>query len=229
MKTIGIIGGMGPEATAALYTQIVRIFQRKFNARHDSDYPPMIIYSLPAPDVVERMEDEKRLVDMLHDSVRKVEKAGADFFLVACNTVQKYLPAMTEAVSIPSLDLNEEIAQAAAERGFKKVCVFGSEATLRDGLLEKACGDKGVNVVIPPPSDRPALTRAIMTILSGGAYTEARKDLLKMISKLRDSDVQAVVLACTDLRLAVGEKDVEFPVVDSVKVLAEAAVRMSTD
>jgi aspartate racemase len=228
MKTIGIIGGMGPEATAALYTQIIRIFQRRFNARHDSDYPPIIIYSLPAPDVVERNEDEKRLVDMLRDAAQKVEKAGADFFVVACNTVQKYLPAMNEVVSIPSLDLNEEIAQAAAERGYKKVCLFGSEATLREGLLEHACGKKGVNVVIPPPSDRPALTRVIMTILSGCSYTEARKDLQKMISNLRESDVQAVVLACTDLGLAVGEQDVGLPLVDSVEVLAEAAVRMST-
>ncbi len=228
MKTIGIIGGMGPEATAAFYMAVVRIFQRRFNACHDADYPPMIIYSLPAPDVVEKMEDEERLVEMLRDAAGKLEKAGADFLVVACNTVQKYLVAIKGVVSIPCLDLNEELARAAAERGYEKVCVFGSEATLRDGLLEKACRAVGVDVVVPPASDRPALTRVIMTILSGCAYTRARKDLIEMISKLRGSGVQAVVLACTDLGLAVGEQDTGLPLVDSVEVLAEAAVRMST-
>ncbi len=229
MKTIGIIGGMGPEATAAFYMEIVRIFQRRFNARHDADYPAMIIYSLPAPDVIERMEDEKRLVEMFRDAVKKLEDGGADFFVLACNSVQKYLPVMGRVVSIPYLDLNKELARAVSERGYGEVCILGSEATLQDGLLEQACRDKGVSVVTPSETERATLTRVIMNILSGNAYTEARRDLLKIISKMRSRGIHAVVLACTDLRLVVSEEEAGLPLVDSVEVLAEATVEAAVE
>jgi aspartate racemase len=225
MKTIGIIGGMGPEATAALYMHIVGIFQRRFGAKHDADYPPMIICSLPAPDVVKRIEDEHQLVKMLQKAGRNIECAGADFFLIACNTVQKHLDAIAQEVSIPFVNLNEEIAQTAVQRGYKTVGILGTEATVEDGFLEKACRDQGMNVLIPNPIDRRALTRVIMTILSGEPRAEARRIVLAAISDLRRNGADTVVLACTDLRLVVNADESPVPLLDSVDVLAQAAVR----
>ena len=91
-KTVGILGGMGPEATASLYLEIVKIFQKKFNAKYDKDFPPFFIYSSPIPDVVENQFNEEILIKLLQEGAKKIESAGANFMVVACNTVQKYLP-----------------------------------------------------------------------------------------------------------------------------------------
>jgi aspartate racemase len=225
MKTIGIIGGMGPESTAALYMHIVKVFQRRYGARHDSDYPPMVIYSLPAPDVVEHMEDEELLIEMLEDAAKKLEGAGADFLVIGCNTVQKYLGRVGEVVSIPYLDLNEEVGRVVEERGFKTVGLLGTEATLGNGLMEEACRRHGADVVTPDPLDRRALTRVIMAILSGEPRTDARRIVLAAISDLRRKGADAVVLGCTDLRLVVTADESPVALLDTVDVLAKAAVR----
>lgn len=229
MKTIGIIGGMGPEATAALYLEIVHIFQRRFNARYDADYPPMVIYNLPAPDVVEEVGNEGELLRLLIDAARKLEKAGAEFFLLACNTVQKHLPSVAAAVDIPFIDLNVEIASAAKKAGWQRLGILGTEATLSEGHLAEACRQKGVESLLPEPLDRRELTRIIMGILSGNPDSDARRSLLGTIASLEQRGAQAVVLACTDLRLLLQHRPSPIPLLDTVDLLAEAAVGQSMD
>ena len=229
MKTIGIIGGMGPEATAALYLEIVHIFQRRFNARYDADYPPMVIYNLPAPDVVEGIKHETKLVWMLIDAAKKLEKAGAAFFLLACNTVQKHLPSVADAVDIPFIDLNAEIASAAKKAGWQKLGVLGTEATLSGGHLVEACRQEGIECVLPESLERREITRVIMNILSGDPDSAARPTLLGTFASLEQRGAQAAVLACTDLRLALRHHPSPIPLLDTVDLLAEAAVRQSMD
>ena len=69
-RTIGIIGGMGAEATAAFYMQSVRIFQNEHQARYDKDYPPILIFSVPIPDVVETVENEAAIASYLTDAAK---------------------------------------------------------------------------------------------------------------------------------------------------------------
>ena len=87
MKTIGIIGGMGPEATALFYKKIIRIFQNYYSAKYDSDYPKIIIYNVPIPDVVENCTQEEIIKSMLISASKKLESIGADYIVIPCNTV----------------------------------------------------------------------------------------------------------------------------------------------
>ena len=74
-KTIGILGGMGPEATAGLYLRIIQLFQQKYGAIYDSDFPEIIIVNLPIPDVVENADEQNLVKEMLIQGVSKLEKA----------------------------------------------------------------------------------------------------------------------------------------------------------
>ena len=84
MKSIGILGGMGPEATAELYLRIIRIFQVRYGAKYDSDFPEIIIINVPIPDVVEDVTQEQKVKEMLLESVRKLQTAGVDIIARVC-------------------------------------------------------------------------------------------------------------------------------------------------
>ncbi len=107
-KTIGVLGGMGPEASANLYSKIIKYAQYKYNAVQDFDYPPIIIYSLPLFGFDETgIVDEKLVKQQLIDGVKKLESAGCDLIIIGCNTVHIFYDEMQAAIKIPILNIVE--------------------------------------------------------------------------------------------------------------------------
>lgn len=225
MRSIGILGGMGPFATATLYLEIVRIFQMRHGARLDADYPPMWISSLPVPDVVERVEDEKRFVDMLRQGARRLRVAGADFLLIACNTAQKYLPDVIEASSLPCIDLVEEVADTLTLSGHSRAGLLGTQATLEQGTYAATCKRRGIELVLPGPRDQTEVTRVILDVLAGTPPQDLKGALWQVVDRLHDQGAEAVILGCTELPLVLRQGDAPVDLVDTIQVLAEAAVR----
>jgi aspartate racemase len=225
MRTIGILGGMGPQATADLYLGIVRLFQQRHGARYDADFPQMVLVSLPAPDVVERNEDERRLIGTLRQGARKLAEADADFIVVACNTVHAYYRQLSAAVQIPVLDLIRETAVATQSRGIRRVGVLGTGLTLERRLYQEACAAVGVEALAPPESDQRRLTEIIMQILAGQDLTEARRGLDDIVAGLGGAGAEAVILGCTDLSGVATPRPDGPLLIDTTEVAAEAAVR----
>ena len=223
MKTIGILGGMGPEATAELYLDVVRIFQQEYNARYDADFPPFFIFSLPIPDVVESLEDEELLVSLLQYGVKKLEQSGADFIVIACNSVQVYLSQMQQAVKIPILSIPRLVAQEAANKNYQKVGLLATETTLKNKLFEKEMTNK--EIFIPDEDEQREVTAAIMNILSGCKSNLDQERLKKIIAKMKLNGAEAVILGCTELPLLVPENDSSLPLLNTLKILARAAVK----
>ena len=100
-KKIGILGGMGPEATTDLYMKIIREFQKKQNAKYDCDFPEIIIDSIPLPDIIESEIDESEISEMLINGCQLLQSSKADFIVIPCNSVHKYIEEMRESVDIP--------------------------------------------------------------------------------------------------------------------------------
>jgi len=219
MKTIGILGGMGPEATAELYMNIVRIFQKKYGAKYDKDFPPMIIYSLPIPDVVEESEDKSSVVKLLVEGVRKLESAGADFIVIACNTVQLYLQQMQNAIKIPIISIASEAIRAAKRKGYSAVGLLATELTL-NGLYDDECLKQNIQLIKPNKKQRKIVTKAIMNVLEG--KSNMKKELKKIVRELQ---AETIILGCTELPLAIKQEDVEIELLDTTEITARAAVR----
>ena len=135
-KTIGILGGMGPEATADLYLHIIQLFQQKYGAIYDSDFPEIIIVNLPIPDVVENANEQNIVKEMLIEGVKKLEKAGADFVAIPCNTVTYYIKEMQSAVSIPIINILQETTNAIIKSGIEKVGLLGTETTIKNRIYD---------------------------------------------------------------------------------------------
>ncbi len=225
MKTIGIIGGMGPQATAELYMAVVGIFQRRFGARYDADFPPMLIHSVPAPEVVERLEDERALGSMLAASARTLEAAGAALIAIACNTAHIVHPRVAAAVGVPVLDLPAEAVAAVVAGGHRRVGLLATGLTLERGLYRDACTRAGVELVEPDPGQLAQLTEVIMAVLAGAPLGPARASLARLLDQLAAAGAQAALLGCTDLGPVARDISAPMPLYDTTAILAEALVR----
>ncbi len=222
MKTVGILGGMGPEATAQLYLEIIKIFRQRYGAKYDSDYPEIFILNLPLPDVVEEKGSQDAIIKILQEGVRKLELAGADFIAVACNTVMTFLPQMQKVVSIPFVSIVEETAVVVEKRGFNTVGIVATEMTLRTGLYSSAVFTK---LIEPSSEQRAQITQIIMRILSGDKSEEDRLRLRAIVEDLQLRGADVVILGCTELPLLFADEKC----LDTIKVLAEAVVREAID
>jgi aspartate racemase len=217
---------MGPKATADLYMAIVELFQQRFGARYDADFPQMIINSVPVPDVVERLEDEARLMAMLQQGVQTLESAGADFVAIACNTVHAFHAAIAPAVSIPVLDLVEETVAEVHKAGHGCVGVLGTGLTIARGVYRGPCERRGVELLEPDEHQQETLTELIMDILAGRHSQHCTARLGAIIGELRDQGAEAVILGCTDLSgVAPEPPSASVPVFDTTRILARAALR----
>lgn len=218
MKTIGILGGMGPEATARLYLEIIKIFQQKYGAKYDADFPEMIILNLPLPDVVEEKGSSDKIIELLQQGVKKLEQAGADFIAIPCNTAMTFLPQMQQVVSIPFVNVVEETVNFVKTKNFAEVGIVATEMTLRSGIYSRFLGR---NIIEPSLEQKNQTTRIIMNILAGEKKESDKLELKEIINALQNKGAEAVILGCTEIPLLLTSENT----IDTIKVLAEAVVR----
>ena len=129
MKSIGILGGMGPEATAELYMRIIQAFQAK-GAVYDEDFPTIYIYSLPAPDVADKEND---ILKILIDSLEKLRKMGSELLAVPCNTATCLIEKQGDVQGFVSIV--KETARKIKEYEYGNVGLLGTRLTLKTGVF----------------------------------------------------------------------------------------------
>jgi len=224
-KTVGILGGMGPAATTDLYNRIISIFQERYSAKYDADFPEIVIISLPIPDIVENIENEAKTITMLCDAARRLEKVGASFIAVPCNTAHIYLKQIGEAVTIPMLNIMEEVAQICKEKNFANVGLLSTKFTRDKKQYDNELESIGVNTITLNNSRQTTATKIVMEILQGN-LTQSNKDkLVDLVQNLKNKQAEAVILGCTEFPLLIKQADAPLPLIDTTQILAEACVR----
>ena len=222
-KTIGILGGMGPEATAELYLRIIRFFQQKYGAIYDSDFPEIIIVSLPILDVVENSDEQSKVKEMLIGGVQKLEKVGADFVAIPCNTVTYYIKEMQDAVSIPIINVLQETANEVIRSGVKKIGLLGTETAIKSKIYADVLAN--VQIYTLNEAEQKATTKIIINILTGKKSKEDRQKLTEFIQRLKNLGAEKVILGCTELPLLIRKNDDVF---DTLEILLKSAVERAT-
>lgn len=109
-KKIGILGGMGPEALSDMYMAICKYYQVNFGAKYDKDFPPMIMYSVPIPDVVESIENEQETLVTLIEAAKTLQEDNCDFIVIACNSVQFLLDEIRNKITVPVIGIAEMVS-----------------------------------------------------------------------------------------------------------------------
>ncbi len=227
-KTIGILGGMGPIASANLYYKIIQICQKKYRAEQDSDFPPMIINNLPLTGFDETgFVDSAAVEQQLVRGVQTLERADADFIIIACNTVHHFYDAMQSAVHIPILHLVDEVITKIIANGYTKVGLLTSESTNTLQIYEKKLLAQGIDVVSASHEQQEQINQVILHVMTGKNGPDDVETLCSLIDDMRKRGAQSIVLGCTEIPLAIQQKDINFPLLDSTDIIAEAALKVA--
>lgn len=223
---VGVMGGMGPEATVELMRRVIRATP----ARDDADHIRMIVDNNPK--VPSRI---KALIDgtgedpgpMLAAMARGLEAAGADFLVIPCNTAHHYLPVIRAAVSIPVLDmiaLTLDRLQAGG-RAVQTIGLLASPAIRLTGLFEARCRATGLGVIYPEGDDDAAVLAVIRAVKAGSVNDDLVRRYTAAADRLVARGADVLVIACTELSsLSSPGVHGRAPAIDTLDALVGATV-----
>lgn len=224
-KIIGILGGMGPEATIDLFYKIIKFTP----AEKDQEHLRIIIDNNPKiPDrtaaILGKGEDP---LPALQETAQNLEKAGADFIIIPCNTAHYFLSSIQESVNIPVLNMIEETAKETKKRipQIKKVGLLASIGVYKSEIYHQHFKKFNIEVISPEEKDKEEIMKVIYTIKAGDLSQKVKKNILKITQKLIDKGAEAIIAGCTEIPLILKEGDVSVPLIDSTQILARIAVQ----
>ncbi|OGJ60166.1 hypothetical protein A2635_02195 [Candidatus Peribacteria bacterium RIFCSPHIGHO2_01_FULL_51_9] len=223
MKTLGVIGGMGPQASIRFLDLVIRCCTEKFGVRENDQFPRIIMSNLPAPDLIANRKKEKEAARMLTEEAQKLERAGADFLVMTCNTMHLLADCCTSTTSIPFLSIIDTVVKRAGNDGIKRIGLLGSLTTMTSDLYLKPLRKAGIEVVTPSATDRMRVVACIKNVIAGQATRREEKIMQGIIRTLEKKGCEAVILGCTELPLIVNRDIVKIPILDSLELLADAA------
>ncbi|MBC9954015.1 amino acid racemase [Leucobacter sp. cx-42] len=224
-RVVGVLGGMGPAATADFYGKIVQITP----AERDQDHLRTLIWSDPTiPDrtgaLVDRGPHPGR---QLADGARILENSGAHVIAVPCNTAHAFLPEIRAAVDVPVLDMiaaTRDRALGMLQAG-GSVGILATHGTIRARLYEQAFAERGVAVMLPDERLQSNVMDAIRLVKKQPQDAEATRLLEQAVTELSQSGAGVVIAGCTEIPVALaGSAHLEVPLIDSTDVLAHAVV-----
>jgi len=228
VRRIGVIGGMGPEATVLLMSRVIALTP----AADDADHVPLVVdNNTQVPSrikaLIERSGEDPAPV--LAAMARRLEAYGVDALAMPCNTAHHYAPAIVEAVRVPFLDMVALSTAAAAQRAPAggSIGVLGSPAVRITGLFDAPLRRHGLTASYP--ADDAKVLAAIRRIKANSRDEEARRIAREAARELGAGGAQAVLVACTEFSLIAGSLCGTVPLVDSIDVLAGAIIAFARD
>ncbi len=223
-KTIGILGGMGPDATALFFQRVIALTP----AQCDQEHIPIIINNNPQiPDRTDAiLANGENPVPALQDAIIILEKASVDFIFIPCNTVHVYYNEMQRCVDVPIVNLIESVVDDILKRfpDINKVGLLSTLGTIKSGLYHNTLLKHDIELVAPNEVQHDNLQGAIQELKKQSKDTSAIQSLANDLVR---AGVQGIILGCTELSLIAKQLILSVPVFDSIEILAEKAVRLA--
>jgi len=228
LRTVGVLGGMSSQSTIEYY----RLLDEGINdARGGHSASDLLIRSVDFGDVERfiRTEQWERAGEYLADAARDLEAGGAEFVLMATNTMHRVAPAIERALSVPFVHIVDVTADAVSAAGLDTVGVLGTDAVMTGDFYRDRFAEHGIDVVVPGPSDREVVDEIVFEELTKGEIREeSRSTYLRVIDDLTDAGAQGVVLGCTEIDLLIDQADrPNVPMFDTTALHVERAVEYS--
>ncbi|HSX34482.1 MAG TPA: amino acid racemase [Candidatus Saccharimonadales bacterium] len=222
MKSVGIIGGLGPETTANFYLEVLLRCQ----SRNRTQRPSIIIGSVPLPfgierDLIARNTGIERYVPFLQQEAKRLEKSGADFLVMPCNSLHVFIDEIRRAVSIPVLSIVEETIGYLTANTIGQVGLISTSATIENKVYESRLAQNGIAFALPSSEQRARINAVIQRLVEGAHLVSDRKFIIAIAEQLAQTGVSHVALACTDLQLLNPESK-KVVIFDTMKVLADS-------
>src|SRR3989344_1002007 len=132
--TIGILGGIGPEATGNFYLKLIKEIQKQKLVNSNTDYPHIIINSIPAPELTSNINGAK--LNTYIEGGKSLERYEANFIVMVCNTIHLYHGLLQKEVSVPILNLRDTVREFLKDEKLKSISIFGTPASIQNGLYK---------------------------------------------------------------------------------------------
>ena len=230
MKTIGIIGGVSWVSSIEYYRLMNEMVNKQLGGLHSAK---ILMYSIEFGN----FSDEERLAEKgdwsllnrtMIDAAQRLKRGGADFIVIASNTLNSRADDIQENVQIPVLHIADATGEKVNKSGIKTVALLGTKYTMEQNFYRDRLEKKyGLMVITPNETEREYINSVIFDELCAGKmYNKSRERFVQIINRLVDEDgVQGVILGCTEIPLLIKQRDVKVPVFDTMTIHAEAAVK----
>jgi aspartate racemase len=230
MKTIGIIGGISWESSIKYYRLINEMVGDELGGLHSAK---ILMHSIDFGDFSkqERLAgqgDWEPLKKTMIDAAERLERGGADFIVIASNTMHSTADIIEANVKIPVLHIADATGEEVKKSGIKTIALLGTRYTMEENFYRDRLENKyGLKVIIPNKTEREYINAVIFDELCAGKINENSKErFIQIIDRLvKEEGAEGVILGCTEIPLLINQEDVDVPVFDTMLIHAEAAVK----
>ena len=224
-RTLGIIGGMSWESTQSYYRLINEGIKAKLGNLHSAD---LLIHSVDFAPIGELQAQGKweELGDVMVNSGKRLQAAGAQGLLIATNTMHKVAEQVQAATNLPLIHIADATADAIKQQGLTKIALLGTQFTMTEDFYKQRLIDASLQVLIPDTDARAEVHRIIYDELcQGQLLASSRQYYTQVINELAAQGAEGVILGCTEIGLLISRADSPIPVFDTTAIHAAAAVQ----
>jgi aspartate racemase len=226
MKTLGIIGGLGPESTLDYYQRVIALYRERTGDKH---YPEFIIVSVDLRKGLDFMDanDLSGMADYLLEGIGKLAWAGADFGIISANTPHIVFDEVAPKSPIPLISIVEATRAAAKKQNLKRLALFGTRYTMQTNFYPKVFAREGIELLVPDSRDQDYIHDKYMNELIPGKFlADTRVSLLAIVDRMKTmKHIEGVILAGTELPLILRDPIHNgIPFLDTTKIHVQAAV-----
>jgi aspartate racemase len=223
-KTVGVLGGMGPQATVDFMNMVIALTP----ADRDQDHLRLLIDSNPhVPDRQAAMHgDDTAVRSVLRDMALGLERQGADFLVMPCNTAHAFIDDAVAAVRIPFVSIIDITVAAVLDAvpGARRVGLLATDACIESGSYQTAARASALDVVLPDARGQAECMALIAAVKAGDTGADPRAGMARLAAALVDKGVEALIAGCTEIPLILEDDDVAVALISSTDVLAARAV-----
>jgi len=227
-KTLGLIGGIGPESTVDYYKMIIKKFRQKSGS---DEYPSFLINNINMTEMLGYVKNNQReeLTDFLAGEVKALIKGGADFAALASNTPHLVIDELQKSVEIPMVSIVEETMKFIAEKKLEKVGLFGTMSTMNAGFYQRVGEKYSVEVIIPSQADKDYINdKYFSELVVGIIREETKKRLIEIINKMQsEAGISGLILGGTELPLILRQEDFKnFELLNTSEIHVDALIKI---
>ena len=224
-KVLGIIGGMGPLATADLFHKIILWTE----ASTDSEHIHVLIDNNPKiPDRTEAViNGNNEPLEFMVESAQRLEQMGADILTMPCNTSHVFYKSLCESIKVPIINMIDEVAKQLSTTNLRKAGLLATDGTLYGRLYENALDKYNIEVIHPSKDGQKETMQMIYKGVKACVDQYDTASIKHELSDMMDRGAQTFILGCTELPVAFQKYNVDFPSVDPTVILAKAAIKQA--
>lgn len=227
MKTIGLIGGMSWESTVTYYEILNKEVAEALGGFHSCK---ILMYNVDFAELEDNMSkgNWEGNAQILTDAAKRLESAGADFIVIATNTMHKLVPSIEKEIGIPILHIADATAASVKRDGISKVGLLGTKFTMTQDFIKDRLAAAGLEVIVPSEEDIELVNHVIFDELClGKVLAPSRREYQRIIEAMKERGAEGVILGCTEIGMLVSAGDSVLPVYDTTIIHAKEAAKQS--